>query len=1017
MTHATELTKYHDEPQSVDALLASLSWTDAQADATTKSASWLIASARQIRRKPGEIETFLREYGLTTNEGKALMTLAEALLRIPDADTANALIRDKVDSAAWPRTKTDDWMLKATALGLNITRRTLNSIIGKLGEPMVRTAVKQAMKIMGRQFVLGRTIEEAIKNGRDFEKQGYILSYDMLGEGARTFEDAEKYYKAYVDALETLGRYDAPKGSGISVKLSALHPRYEFSHETQCVPSLTEQLINLCRIAAKSNLRLTVDAEEADRLETSLKIIAAVAAEPSLENWDGFGLAVQAYQKRGLSVIDRVLDMAKKRKKPLHIRLVKGAYWDTEIKHAQSLGLPDYPVFTRKQNTDLSYLACAKKMLANRSNLICLFGTHNAHTIAAVTQLAGETRHNFELQRLHGMGENLYSAFMKDHQDIPVSVYAPVGRHEELLAYLVRRLLENGANSSFVHKIFDEAYEPAELASDVIEDVKNHPQKRHPKIPKPSEIYQLRENSKGMDLNDRDVIEKLQKEVQKSVFDKSFTCKALTSGISNPAGERHAILNPANSDDVLGHVDYTEGHIVDHAFKIAKKAQTSWENTLAEKRAQILERAADLLEERMVYFMGIAVREAGKTWDTAVDEVREAVDFCRYYAKQGRLEFDEGGIKLPSITGEESTLTLHGRGIWVCISPWNFPLAIFMGQVAAALMAGNAVIAKPAEQTPLIAHEAVKLLHEAGVPEDVLHYLPGDGNTGARITKHPDVAGVAFTGSTDVARTINRTLAEKEGPIARLIAETGGMNAMMVDSSALPEQVIDDVIISAFGSAGQRCSALRVLCIQEDVAERTIRMLRGAMEALKVSNPFDISSDIGPVIDRDARDILYKHLSRMNEYSKVIARAPLQGGLDERGMFFAPIALQIEDLDALAHEVFGPVLHVLTYKTGKEEELIKRLNEKGYGLTFGVHSRIESHVRKFTNCAEVGNAYVNRSIIGAIVGSQPFGGRGLSGTGPKAGGPFYLHAFATEKVVTVNTTASGGNAMLVSLDD
>ena len=978
MSYSFAQYKHQDEADAVNLVLNQLNWTDVQAQETTQRGAELIQSARNKRRRAGEIETFLREYGLTTDEGRALMTLAEALLRIPDAENANDLIKDKLDDAAWPRIQTDDWMLKATALGLNITKKTLNSIFKKLGEPVVRVAVAQAMKIMGKQFVVGQTIKEAVKNGRTFEKEGYALSFDMLGEGARTVKDAERYYQAYVDALEALGGMDVAPKTGISVKLSALHPRYEFAHRDICVPVLTDKLVTLCQIAKAHDLRLTVDAEEADRLEISLDIFKAAAVHPSLQGWSGMGLAVQAYQKRALHVVDHVSVFAREKNLKLHIRLVKGAYWDSEIKHAQAHGFADYPVYTRKANTDASFLACAHKMLQNRDVLTCLFGTHNAHTIAAIIELAKNETHNLELQRLHGMGENLYAA-VKASYDIPCTIYAPVGPHQDLLPYLVRRLLENGANSSFVHRIFDENYAPVDLAQDVIEGVALHPTKRHPKIPLPANIFYDRENSRGLDFADGDNVALFQTEIEKTVVPTTF-----------------------------------EQPYVEKAFAAAGQAYKTWSKKTAEERARILEKAADLLERDRDVLCGLCVKEAGKTLPDSIDEVREAIDFCRYYALRGRIDFNSSGQVMPSITGEENRLTLEPRGTFVCISPWNFPLAIFTGQVMAALMAGNTVIAKPAEQTPAIAARAVKIFYEAGVPKDALHLLIGDGKTGAQCVAHSDTAGVVFTGSSEVAKLIQRSLADKEGPIVPLIAETGGLNAMIVDSSALIEQVVDDALQSAFGSAGQRCSALRLLCVQDEIADKTIEMLIGAIAELHVGDPFELRTDVGPIIDQEALHNLHEAKSRLEGTATKIAEANISNPQDNS---FAPVAFEIKSLDDITQEIFGPVLHVYRYKLKDLDQVIETINGKGYGLTFGIQSRISDRIEMLSDKLKVGNVYVNRTTIGAIVQSQPFGGRGLSGTGPKAGGPHYLHAFATEKTVTINTTASGGNAHLVSLEE
>lgn len=975
--------KYQNEKDCVEHILRKLEWDDARAQNIMDRTHDLIIQARDQHTRSGEIEAFLREYGLDTQEGLALMTLAEALLRIPDAATANDLIRDKINKADWPNSTSDDWMLKATSLGLKITKKTLNSLLGKLGEPVIRQAVRHAMKMMGRQFVLGRSIQEALRNGEGFRSQGYCVSYDMLGEGARTQKDADRYFNAYKETLENLSQNTQDAGTGLSVKLSALYPRYEFAQRDKCVPALTQKLIELCMIAAKSDLRVTVDAEEADRLELSLEIIENVMKDKNVQAWSqkshGFGLAVQAYQKRALPLIKTLIQTSEGTKCPLHIRLVKGAYWDTEIKYAQVDGREDYPVFTRKVNTDLSYLVCAQMLLSNRDKIYPMFGTHNAQTIASILECADEKYDDFEFQRLHGMGENLYVCAMK-HENIKVSLYAPVGRHDHLLAYLVRRLLENGANSSFVHKIYDEDIPVKNLAQDFVKNARDHVTKMHTHIVLPQDIYAPRKNSKGIDLSDEKTVDDLIKKIKKP---------SLKPIIDAPDTE------------------------VTKAFASARNAFYGWKNTPAKTRAESLLKFADLLERNTEKFISLCIYEAGKTIPDAIAEIREAIDFCRYYAHLGIKDFDEAGMACPSPTGESNTLVLEGRGTFICISPWNFPLAIFTGQVTAALMAGNTVIAKPAEQTPHIAMEAVKLMHKAGIPEEVLHILIGAGEVGSKLVSHPDVAGVVFTGSTEVARLINRTLAAKDGAIVPLIAETGGQNAMIVDSSALPEQVVDDVILSAFGSAGQRCSALRVLCLQEEIADNTIEMLKGAMDELVIGDPSALKTDIGPVVDQDAKDHLLRCISKI-EGTEV---KTLKVRKDLRGCFVPPTCYEIKSLDVLKEEVFGPVLHIYRYQSGQRDQLIEDINALGFGLTFGLHSRIEGNLRKDAKNIQAGNIYINRSTIGAVVGVQPFGGRGLSGTGPKAGGPFYMHRFATEKTITINTTASGGNTQLISLEE
>ena len=1020
MAHTLSDYLYTDEVARVDALLEALPWDQARHDRVEARAAALVTQVREGKRKTGEMESFLQQYSLTTEEGLALMGMAEALLRIPDSRTAGALIRDKVGSADWqPEGKPEDWMVRAAGLGMAITKRTLDSVVAKLGEPLIRQAMVQAIRLMGNQFVLGQSIDEAIKNARPYEKKGYRMSYDMLGEGARTAEDAERYYQAYVHAIEHLGNKVKPESGkmpGISVKLSALHPRYRVSQEDRCVPVLVERLTELGKMASSRGIAMTVDAEEVERLEISLKIIEAVAATDALKGWDGFGLAVQAYSKRALPLIDHLVDVCNALDRRLSVRLVKGAYWDTEVKRAQVMGLTDYPVFTRKANTDLSYLACASTLLANRNVFYPMLATHNAHTIAAILEMAGNDRESFEFQRLHGMGEALHDQVLEEGAQ--VSVYAPVGTHQDLLPYLVRRLLENGANSNFVHQLLDQDVPVKKIVADPVEDARNHPKKRHLRIPKPANLYgPQRRNAVGLDLTDQAMTRPLLHEMKGAVDGRNWEAAALIGGKSYREGTPRSVLNPADWRSVVGTMWVADDELVERAFESTAQGFRLWNATPASKRAAVLDRLADLMEENRAELMGLCVREAGKTIDDALAEVREGIDFCRYYAMRGRADFNTEGRLMPGPTGERNTLHLTGRGVFVCISPWNFPLAIFIGQVAAALMAGNAVIAKPAEQTPLIAMRMAKLLLQAGLNPDVFALLPGDGQIGAQIVRHPDVAGVAFTGSTEVARLINRALAEKDGPIVPLIVETGGQNTMIVDSSALPEQVVDDAVVSAFGSAGQRCSALRVLYLQDEIADKTIHMLEGAMQELRLGDPMELSTDVGPVIDEDALAMLIRHREALEGFGKFIAEAPLSDELKERGHFFAPVVYEITDLADLKREVFGPILHVIRYKGGDINKTIAAINNTGYGLTLGVHTRIESAMQAITTATHVGNAYVNRTMIGAVVGVQPFGGSGLSGTGPKAGGPHYLPRFATEKTITINTTASGGNASLVTLEE
>ncbi len=1025
-----------DEARCVEERLAEAAMPPEARDRIAATARGLVDVLRRRHRGTGGLDAFMAEYELSSDEGIVLMCLAEALLRIPDADTADKLIKDKIGGANWERHlgSSESLFVNASTFALMLTGRvvnldseqaardfagTLGRLLARSGEPVIRQAVTQAMRILGRQFVMGRTIAEALDRAKEAEKRGYRYSYDMLGEAARTMDDADRYFEAYVRAIEAIGKKAGGRGPvaapGISVKLSALHPRYEFAQKGRVMAELVPRLNELAALARAADIGFCVDAEEADRLDLSLDVIEAVSADPALAGWSGFGLAVQAYQKRGLPLIDWLADMARRHGRRLMVRLVKGAYWDSEIKWAQELGLPGYPVFTRKASTDVSYIACAKRLFANADAFYPQFATHNAHTLATVLELAGGSK-DFEFQRLHGMGADLYDQVVgKGGMGLDCRIYAPVGSHEDLLAYLVRRLLENGANTSFVNRIVDAETEIDSLIADPAEAVGQLEQKAHPAIPLPAKLYgESRRNSAGVDLNDPAVLGPLAK-VMSTAASGDWRAGPIVGGELRMGGAGPA-TDPADRRRIIGEVAEAAGADVEAALSGALAAQPDWDRAPAAGRAEILERAADLYEAHMAELMAIAVREAGKTANDAVAEVREAVDFLRYYALRARADF-AGPIQLPGPTGERNEISLHGRGVFACISPWNFPLAIFTGQVAAALAAGNAVLAKPAEQTPIMAARGVQLLHEAGVPGNVLHLLPGDGaKVGGALVGDPRIAGVAFTGGTDTARLINRTLAARSGPIVPLIAETGGQNAMIVDSTALPEQVVRDVLASAFHSAGQRCSALRVLFVQDDAAERTIEMLVGAMRELKVGDPALLSTDVGPVIDEEARAMLQAHADRMAREAKLLCEVPL-GADCGNGCFFAPRAYEIESIAMLEREVFGPILHVVRYDDARLDRVVDDINATGYGLTLGVHSRVDSTVRRIVSALRVGNAYVNRNQIGAVVGVQPFGGEGLSGTGPKAGGPRYLHRFATERVVSTDTTASGGNASLMSLEE
>ncbi len=1030
-----------DEAETVDALLAAAELPAEAIDRIGERARALVKSVRDQRVGQGGLDAFLHEYELSSREGVVLMCLAEALLRIPDAETANLLIKDKLGDAEWEKhlgtseslfVNASTWALMLTGRVIRLDRGETQDLAGVLrrmvarsGEPVIRQAVTQAMRILGKQFVMGRTMAEALERAKANEKRGYRYSYDMLGEAARTMKDAERYEAAYAKAIAAIGKAAAGRGAidapGISVKLSALHPRYEFAQSNRVMGELVPRLKVLAVAAKKLEIGFTIDAEEADRLDLSLDVIGALSADPDLAGWDGFGLAVQAYQKRCLTLIAWLREMAHRDRRRLMVRLVKGAYWDSEVKVAQERGLSGYPVFTRKVSTDVSYLACAKALIADPIAFYPQFASHNAHTVAAVLEMAGHggpenARRNFEFQRLHGMGEALYDQVVGPAKlNLPVRIYAPVGSHEDLLAYLVRRLLENGANTSFVNRIVDEKAPIDEIVADPIARARRLPAKPHPRIPLPADLFGAeRKNSRGLDLSDPEVLAPLAKAMDAAAA-RAWSAAPIVGGVER-GGNGQAVSDPADRRRGIGQVVEATPDDVEQALARAHRAAAGWNATPADTRGKALDRAAEIMEEEMPALMAIAVREAGKTLGDAVAEIREAVDFCRYYAARARAEF-AAPVPLHGPTGERNQILLAGRGVFVCIAPWNFPLAIFTGQVTAALAAGNTVIAKPAEQTPLMAAAAIRILHRAGVPGDALHLLPGDGpSVGAKLVADSRIAGVAFTGSTEVAQAINRSLAARSGPIATLIAETGGQNCMIVDSSALPEQVVRDVLISSFQSAGQRCSALRVLFLQDDCAERTIRMLSGAMEELRVGDPALLTTDIGPVIDDEAKATLAAHAGRMEREAKLLFRVKLPPDA-AHGSFFAPQAFEIDNLARLTREVFGPILHVVRWKADRLDTVIEAINATGYGLTLGVHSRIDATVRQVASRVHAGNAYVNRNMIGAVVGVQPFGGEGLSGTGPKAGGPHYLHRFATERVLAIDTTAAGGNASLLSLQE
>jgi RHH-type proline utilization regulon transcriptional repressor/proline dehydrogenase/delta 1-pyrroline-5-carboxylate dehydrogenase len=1022
-----------DEAAVVEALLAEADPGPEAARRIAAEAIRLVEEIRREHRKSGGLDAFMHEYDLSSREGVMLMCLAEALLRVPDGATADRLIADKLGAADWERHlgRSPSLFVNASTWALMLTGRLvhlgdgeeepasmLHRLVARSGEPVIRRAMVQAMRIMGRQFVIGRTIGEALERSRDGEVRGYRHSFDMLGESAHTAADAARYRQAYQDAIAAVGQASSGRGPfagpGVSIKLSALHPRFEFSQRARVLAELIPVVGDLAVRAKAADIGLCVDTEEADRLDITLDVVEGVFALPSLAGWEGFGLAVQAYQKRGRPLIDWLSQLALRGGRRLSVRLVKGAYWDAEIKRAQEQGLASYPVFTRKANTDISYLACARAMLQAPGAFYAQFATHNAQTLAAVRDLAGDRR-DLEFQRLHGMGEELYDRVVGDGPGrVPCRVYGPVGSHEDLLAYLVRRLLENGSNTSFVNRIVDATLPTPEVVADPVTRVKHLRCQPHPRIPLPQGLYGPdRRNARGIDLADPGAVNALVAAMARA--QRPWSAVPLIAGRPGPAERERPVLDPADRRRPVGAVLDVAPVSVDQAMRCAAAQAPLWAGTPVGERAACLDRLADRLEEECPELMALAVREAGKTINDALAEVREAVDFCRYYAARARADFAQP-LVLPGPTGERNELSLHGRGVFVCISPWNFPLAIFTGQVAAALVAGNVVVAKPAEQTPLIAARAVRLFHEAGVPGEALSFLPGEGAVGAALVADPRTAGVAFTGSVETAHAINRSLAARSGPIVPLIAETGGQNVMIADSTALPEQVVADAIASAFRSAGQRCSALRVLFLQKEIAPRVLAMLEGAIAELRIGDPGLLSTDMGPIIDGDALAMLTDHARRMDREGDLVCRGTLDPGC-AHGTFFPPTVFRIDGLDRLNREVFGPILHVVAFDGDHVDRVIDRVNGTGYGLTLGIHSRVDGFVRRVIDRARVGNTYVNRNMIGAVVGVQPFGGEGLSGTGPKAGGPHYLLRFATERTVSQNTAAAGGNAQLLSLSD
>ncbi|MDO4997968.1 MAG: bifunctional proline dehydrogenase/L-glutamate gamma-semialdehyde dehydrogenase PutA [Neisseria sp.] len=979
-----------DEAEAVQDMLQQAQMSDAEQASANELARRLVKQVRENRRKASGVDALMHEFSLSSEEGVALMCLAEALLRIPDNATRNKLIQDKLSDGDWKShlNNSPSLFVNAAAWGLLITGKltsasdektlgaSLTRLLSKGGEPLIRKGVDYAMRMLGKQFVTGQTIEEALQNGKEREKLGYRFSFDMLGEAAFTQADADRYYQDYVTAIHAIGK-DAQnagvyEGNGISVKLSAIHPRYFRAQHQRVLDELLPKLKQLFVLAKQYNIGLNIDAEEANRLELSLDLMEALVSDPDLAGYNGIGFVVQAYQKRCPFVIDYLIDLARRNNQKLMIRLVKGAYWDSEIKWAQVDGMNGYPVYTRKVHTDVSYLACARKLLAAQDAVFPQFATHNAYTLAAIYEM-GKGK-DFEHQCLHGMGETLYDQVVgAQNLGRRVRIYAPVGTHETLLAYLVRRLLENGANSSFVNQIVDENISIDELIRSPFDTIAQQGIHGHASLPMPADLYGAeRKNSQGVDLSNENVLQQLEADMN-AAASQTYHAASLVNGTAREVQTAFEVQNPADHNDVVGTVSFADAALAQEAIAAALDAQSAWANTPASERANALRRFADLMEQNTPTLMMLAVREAGKTLNNAIAEVREAVDFCRYYA-------DEAEQTLPKDT--------QGVGTVVAISPWNFPLAIFVGEVVSALAAGNTVVAKPAEQTSLIAHYAVGLLHQAGVPSAALQLVLGAGEVGAALTQDSRINGVIFTGSTEVARLINQTLAKRDdNPV--LIAETGGQNAMIVDSTALAEQVCADVLNSAFDSAGQRCSALRILCVQEDVADHMVSMIKGAMNELRVGNPRLLNTDVGPVIDAEAQQNLQKHIDKMKSVAKSHHQIQIADDA-QNATFIAPIMFELDNLNQLEREVFGPVLHIVRYAANELDQLIDQINSKGYALTHGIHSRIDATIAHIRSRIEAGNVYVNRNIVGAVVGVQPFGGHGLSGTGPKAGGPFYL---------------------------
>jgi RHH-type proline utilization regulon transcriptional repressor/proline dehydrogenase/delta 1-pyrroline-5-carboxylate dehydrogenase len=1041
-----EIAAYHlmDEARLVGGLSERAIYTAEERRRITALARRLVANVRADQQTHGGLDAFLNEYGLTSEEGVILMCLAEALLRIPDAETADALIAEKIGGGEWDKHlgQSGSLFVNASTWGLMLTGRivrvrdddgaSISSLFKRLvrssGEPVIRQALRRAMRMMGDQFVLGTDIRAALKRAAPLTERGYLFSYDMLGEAAQTSADADRYFERYRDALLAVGRFGGPPRNdqgaelmaraGLSVKLSAIHPRYEPGREEQLHVELVPRLVELVSLAREQGVTVTIDAEEQSVLDLSLGLFARVFEDPAVQGWSGLGLAVQAYSRRSIPVLRWLRSLSHRHSRRIPVRLVKGAYWDSEIKWAQQQGSEDYPVFTRKLHTDVSYLACMRLILSDADAFYPQFATHNAQTIATALIVGGDAE--FEFQRLQGMGEALYADIVESGEfEPPCRIYAPVGGHKDLLAYLVRRLLENGANTSFVNRLADEDLPIADIIRDPVETVVQEqeggtsvaPLVRPPRIFGPNRL-----NSEGLLLDERPVRESMLAGMSETLRTQ-FDVKPLLGG--NPViadGAPRLIKCPHDRRRSMGQVRDASPEIVDRAVAASSDAFRAWSKRAGAERADLLDQVAHLYEQNRAQLMAIIVREAGKTLPNAQDDIREAVDFLRYYANETRRLMSGPGA-LPGPTGERNLLSLQGRGPFACISPWNFPVAIFTGQIAAALGAGNSVLAKPAEQTSITAHLATSLFHKAGIPGDVLQLLPGGGEVGAALVADERVRGVCFTGSNQTATRVQHALAERKRGIIPFIAETGGINAMIVDSSALPEQVTIDVVRSAFDSAGQRCSAARVLFVQDDVADQMIKMISGATELLQLGDPIDYATDIGPVIDGDAQHRLEAHKARMQrEAISVIFDEPVPDAC-RHGTYVSPAIYEIDRMGVLEQEVFGPILHIVRYKQRNIDKVCSAIDAAGYGLTLGIHSRIEAVADYISQNVQVGNIYVNRDQIGAVVGAQPFGGEGLSGTGPKAGGPNYLARFATERVITQDITATGGNVELLGLGD